>query len=86
MKTGRSGRGPTRLMSPRNTFQSCGSSSSPLRRRKPPIGVVRGSLLARPDGSLALGVGHHGAELHHAEDAPVEAHALLHVEDGGCRW
>ena len=31
--SGRSGRGPTKLMSPRSTFQSCGSSSSRVARR-----------------------------------------------------
>ena len=32
-RVGSGGRGPTRLMSPRRTFHSCGSSSSPVRRR-----------------------------------------------------
>jgi hypothetical protein len=39
----RSGRGPTRLMSPFITFQSCGSSSSEVDRRKCPNGVSRAS-------------------------------------------
>jgi glycosyltransferase involved in cell wall biosynthesis len=42
-KCGRSGRGPTRLMWPRSTFQSCGSSSRWVRRRKDPSRVRRGS-------------------------------------------
>ena len=40
---GRSGRGPTSDMSPRSTFQSCGSSSRSKWRRKRPNGVQRGS-------------------------------------------
>ena len=44
------------------------------------MAVVRGSLRASPDGSVALRVLHHGAELEHAEYAAVEAHALLAVE------
>ena len=39
-----SGRGPTRLIWPLNTFHSCGSSSSESRRRSRPTGVMRGSL------------------------------------------
>ncbi len=39
----RSGRGPTRLMSPRTTFHSWGSSSSDSRRRARPSGVMRSS-------------------------------------------
>ena len=38
-----SGRGPTKDMSPRSTFQSSGSSSSLVRRRKRPTGVTRAS-------------------------------------------
>src|SRR5207302_11185341 len=37
--SGRSGRGPTRLISPRSTLNSCGSSSSAVRRMKRPNGV-----------------------------------------------
>src|SRR5439155_16718397 len=37
------GRGPTRLMSPFSTFQSCGSSSALVRRRARPTRVMRGS-------------------------------------------
>ena len=40
---GSSGRGPTRLIWPRSTFQSCGSSSSFVRARKRPMRVKRGS-------------------------------------------
>ena len=36
--SGRSGRGPTKLMSPISTFQSCGTSSSRVRRSKPTDG------------------------------------------------
>src|SRR5215217_1345324 len=42
---GRSGRGPTMFMSPFSTFTSCGSSSSRVPRRMPPIGVTRASFL-----------------------------------------
>jgi hypothetical protein len=41
---GRSGRGPTRFMSPRSTLNSCGSSSRRDWRRKRPTGVTRSSL------------------------------------------
>ena len=41
---GTGGRGPTRLISPRNTFQSCGSSSRLMRRSRRPTRVTRGSL------------------------------------------
>ena len=41
--SGRSGRGPTIDMSPRSTFQSCGSSSTFDRRSSLPSGVRRGS-------------------------------------------
>jgi len=37
------GRGPTRLISPRNTFNSCGNSSRLVLRKKLPMGVMRGS-------------------------------------------
>ena len=40
---GTSGRGPTRLISPRSTFHSCGSSSRLVRRRNAPTRVIRGS-------------------------------------------
>ena len=42
---GSGGRGPTSDMSPRSTFQNCGSSSRLVLRRKRPIGVTRGSLV-----------------------------------------
>src|SRR5947209_9192153 len=40
---GRSGRGPTKLMSPTKMFQSCGSSSIAVARRNLPTRVIRGS-------------------------------------------
>ena len=40
---GTGGRGPTRLMSPMKTFQSCGSSSRLVLRRNLPTLVMRGS-------------------------------------------
>src|SRR5690349_3085973 len=39
------GRGPTSDIVPHSTFQSCGSSSRLVFRRKRPIGVIRGSLV-----------------------------------------
>ena len=47
----RSGRGPTRLMSPRSTFQSCGSSSSEVRRSRWPARVMRASPASPPAGA-----------------------------------
>jgi len=44
--SGSSGRGPTMLMSPRSTFQSCGNSSRLVLRRKWPMRVMRGSFLS----------------------------------------
>ena len=40
---GRSGRGPTRLISPRSTLSACGSSSRRYRRSTRPTGVARAS-------------------------------------------
>ena len=48
------GRGPTSVMSPRSTFQNCGSSSRLVRRRKRPIGVLRGSSSRAQIGPVAL--------------------------------
>ena len=39
------------LIWPRSTFQSCGSSSRLVRRRKRPLRVIRGSFGSRPKGS-----------------------------------
>jgi len=46
MKT-RLGRGPTRLMSPRITLKSCGSSSRLVERIHLPHGVMRGSFSSK---------------------------------------
>ena len=46
-----SARGPTRLISPRTTLTSCGSSSRLVRRRKRPLRVMRGSSGRCPYGS-----------------------------------
>ena len=43
MKTGRSGRGPTKLISPLSTFQSCGISSRRVFLMKLPTLVTRAS-------------------------------------------
>ena len=80
--SGRSGRGPTRLMSPLSTFQSCGSSSSRVLRRNRPIGVTRLSFFARPDrAGVGFGILTHRAELVDREDAAVLSDALLVVQD-----
>src|ERR1700731_4172737 len=43
--SGKGGRGPTRLISPRSTFHNCGSSSRLYFRKNLPSGVIRGSSL-----------------------------------------
>ena len=79
-----SGRGPTRLISPRSTLKSCGNSSRLNLRRNFADGrdarvvghledraahlVHRGQLVLE-----LLGVGHHGAELVDGEGPAVEA-------------
>ena len=52
-KLGSSGRGPTRLISPRSTFQSCGISSSFVLARKRPRRVKRSSSAAVSAGRRA---------------------------------
>src|SRR6266511_3721225 len=49
-----SARGPTRLISPRTTLISCGSSSRLVRRRKRPLRVMRGSSGRWPYGSSLI--------------------------------
>src|SRR3569832_733323 len=74
-KNGRSGRGPTIDMSPRRTFQNCGSSSRSRCRSQRPAGV------ARPHWTGGvLGVHEHRAELVDVERLAVEPHPLLAVE------
>ena len=41
------------LMSPLSTFQSCGNSSSRVRRMNPPTGVIRGSPACAHTGARA---------------------------------
>ena len=43
-KNGRSGRGPTRLISPLRILNTCGNSSKRVRRRNRPTFVIRSSL------------------------------------------
>ena len=50
---GGSGRGPTSDMSPRRTFQNCGSSSIDHLRNCRPSGVIRGSFLILKTGPRA---------------------------------
>jgi len=61
--SGRSGRGPTKLMSPRSTFQSCGSSSSRVPRRTRRASSRRPSFSTATPPRLLLGSAMHGAEL-----------------------
>ena len=71
-KCGRSGRGPTSVMSPRRMFHSWGSSSSDVRRRKRPTGPTRSSLGDRPvGGRLGLVDRAHRPELEAVEQHPV---------------
>ena len=92
-----SGRGPTRLISPRTTFRSCGSSSIEKRRSHAPTRVTRGSFgilnmrgspssqscLFRCGDSVLplLGVRGHRAELEDLERLVAAAHAELAEED-----
>ncbi len=83
ISSGRSARGPTKLMSPRKMFQSCGSSSIAVARSTAPDARdarVAFRRLQRSD--VALGVGHHRAELEHVEVSPALADARLPEEDG----
>ena len=76
-----SGRGPTRLMSPRTTLPSCGSSSSDQRRSTVPTRVLPGIVVRRISGSPVVTlpyvidgaadstIGLHRAELHDRERA-----------------
>ena len=88
---GRAGRGPTRLISPRTTFQSWGSSSIEVLRRMRPTRVTRGSCLILKSGpsasfssssvvELLLGVDDHRAQLEHAERLGVAPDADLAEE------
>ena len=65
-------------MSPRTTFQSCGSSSIDVRRITRPTRVIRASprSTAKP-GALPLGVDDHRAELEQLEVLAVLADAHL---------
>lgn len=54
--SGRSGRGPARLMSPARTFHSCGSPSMWSRRRTRPTGVTRGLHRGPPAASHRSGM------------------------------
>ena len=69
-KWGRSGRGPTKVMSPRKMFHNCGSSSKDVRRRIRPLGhslVVRD----RPAGRGLRGARRaHRPELEESKTSP----------------
>ena len=82
-----SGRGPTTDMSPRRTFQSCGTSSSCDARSQRPSRVISSGVRAVELGAVRwpsrdLGAGPQRAELAHREDASVAADPLAAVEDG----
>ena len=70
-----SGRGPTRLMSPRTTLTSSGSSSMLVRRRNRPSAVRRSCVgQERAVGATLVG---HGAELRQLERSPVASRTQL---------
>ncbi len=52
--SGHSGRGPTKLISPRSTFNSCGNSSMLQRRSHRPTRVMRGSLVILKNGDASF--------------------------------
>ena len=93
LRSGSAGRGPTRLMSPRTTFHSCGSSSSEVLRNNRPTrrdaGIVA-QLEQRPaaslrDASSALSssaLRHHRAQLDDREQLAVSTDAVLTEEHG----
>ena len=79
--SGRSGRGPTRLISPRSTLTICGSSSRCSRRSTRPTRVVRASRHAARIGPVRLSAPvDHGAELQDAEHAPAASEPRLPVQ------
>ena len=81
-KYGRSGRGPTKLISPLRMLTSWGISSMRYLRRKRPADVMRASSSSASTGPQALlGILDHRAQLVDAERSHVAAHALLREED-----
>src|SRR5882762_8361807 len=70
-KVGRSGRGPTRLMSPSITFHNWGISSRRARRRNFPTRVTRESWAEAQTGPGALRVCDHAPELVDLEWASI---------------
>ena len=92
-----SGRGPTRLISPRMTLNSCGNSSSEVRRKSLPdgrdarvVGDLEQSvagLVERSQLVLAgVGVRDHRAKLDDLEVFPVPANSSLLEEDEPSRF
>ena len=77
-KPGDSGRGPTRLISPRRTCQSWGNSSSLVRTSHAPTRVRR--VVARHGQQTAGGVRVHLAELQHPQPAAAVADTLRAIE------
>ena len=96
----RYGRGPTRLISPRSTFEQLGQlvqavlAQQPADARDSRIDAELVELLVlRAQGGIArqhlgqppFSVAMHGAELERVEANAVLAQPLLHVEDGAAR-
>ena len=70
-------------MSPRTTFQSCGSSSIEVRREEAADARDAGvALVDRVAGPLRLGADHHRAQLQQLEVDAVLPHPGLLEEDG----
>ncbi len=82
---GRSGLGPTRLMSPRRTLTSCGNSSRLVRRMTRADAGDPRVLGCREVGPDRRCVGHHAAELQHLKLGTVPSDAPLTKTGPGIR-
>ena len=71
------GRGPTTLIFPSSTLNSCGSSSSEVRRRKRPKRVIRGSSRRGLRHHRAVLANRHATELVDSDFLAVQAVAAL---------
>ena len=95
------GRGPTRLISPRRTFHSCGNSSMLVRRMKRPSSGTRGSACSfwRPSPLVSssrilreiltenfITIGHHGTEFPHLEHPASTTNPRVSEEDRSTRF
>src|SRR5579872_331937 len=79
------GRGPTRLMSPRSTLSTCGSSSMRSLRITADAGHARIVVLRPARLAGRFGIDTHAAELHQAKHASAEPDARLPVEHRGAQ-